>query len=62
MICPTDDKPEGAQKVDPVLVAPEKGLSPVTSGSDMINRAGMFDSQGTNHVRTISGKKHKVKQ
>jgi hypothetical protein len=33
---------EGVQKVDPVLVAPENGLSLVTSGSNMINSAGIF--------------------
>jgi hypothetical protein len=38
------DMLKGVQKIDPVLVAPENGLSLIASGSNVINSTGVFNS------------------
>ena len=43
---------EGLQKVKPVLVAFEYGLSLITAGGDVVNCTGIFYTERTGHIDT----------
>jgi hypothetical protein len=55
-----DNVLEGVQKVKPVLVALENGLSLIAPGSDVVDRTGIFNTKRAGYSRRISKQNEKV--